>query len=137
MKSITPLILGLLVGAIIMYFAYPEMNPSISENGDAKVQEINGVYVYILSQPKKHYEVIDLLSEKNIIEMGQEIGNTLSDKSKNFFERIGDAIGQLKQDINFRERLELYVETAKSKSADVKGLIFSRSDLKEATKIKL
>jgi hypothetical protein len=132
----TLLILGVLIGAMAMYFAYPEINPSASETSDAKVQDVNGVYVYIMAQPKSDFEVIGLLSEKNIVEMGQDIGNTLSDKSKNFFQRIGDAIGQLKQDINFRERLELYVESAKTKNSDVKGLIFSRSDLKEATMIK-
>lgn len=129
-------------GAVIMYFAYPfiantEAQPLATvEINEAKVFDVGGVYIFIKSQPKAKKTVLGMLSQDKAIAVMENISDIANDDDKNFGDKVGDILSTAKENFNLQERIEKYVEVARKQYPDVEGLVFSRSDLKEAEVIK-
>lgn len=133
--------LAIICGAVIMYFAYPFITnteaPPITtiEINEAKVLDIGGVYIFIKAQPKAKKSVLGMLTQDKVAEVLDKLNNIATDND-NLLSKASDFFNTIKENVNLQERLEKYVKVAKEQYPDVQGLVFSRSDLKEAEVVK-
>ncbi len=136
--------IALIVGAVIMYFAYPLVNEINSnatplatvEVNEAKVIDVGGIYIFIKSQPKAKKSVLGTITQDKVIEILDKLNNITKDDSKDILSRASDFFNTVRENVNLQERIEKYVKAAKEQYPEVQGLVFSRSDLKEAEVIK-
>lgn len=119
-----------ILGGVLMYFGYPYLQEDsattteiIYNLEDAKVNKINGLYIYIEASPKdkESYKVIGNVEGDNIIEMTNSLGIG-KEKVGKVLENI---LNLAKDNINFHEQLSTITEKVKEHYPNAQGIIFS------------
>jgi hypothetical protein len=134
-------LIGLIFGAVIMFFLYPSLvsqepiQAPLSIN-DARALEVDGVLVFIKSEPKVKNLVLGSLTQDKVLALINKIDGIAHDNDKNFLEKMAGTFGEVWQNVNFHERIKKFIKAAKNDYPEVEGLVFNGSNLKEATVIK-
>lgn len=134
------ILIGVIIGTVIMFVSYPlikspqEIQAPVSIN-DAKALEVEGVLIFIKSEPKAKKIVLGTLTEDNAIEIINKIDGAASG-GKNGLEKIFGGLTEAWKNVNMQERIRKFISAAKSEYPEVQGLVFSGSNLKEAAVIK-
>jgi RNA polymerase subunit RPABC4/transcription elongation factor Spt4 len=115
------------IGAALMYVGYPYLQsdaaPIVYDKEIAKVNRIDGIYVYVESYPqdKSAYQVIGTAEGDNIVDMVGSLGIGK--------EKVGTVLENIlnmgKDNINFHEQLKVMVEKVKEQYPDAEGIIFT------------
>jgi RNA polymerase subunit RPABC4/transcription elongation factor Spt4 len=115
------------IGAALMYLGYPylqgETAPVVYDKEIAKVNRIDGIFVYVESYPqdKSAYKVIGTAEGDNIIDMVGSLGIGK--------EKVGAVLENIfnmgKENVNFHEQLEAMVKKVKEQYPDAEGIIFT------------
>ncbi|MBS1634916.1 MAG: hypothetical protein JST26_03270 [Bacteroidetes bacterium] len=137
--KILALIIGIALGGWGMYLYYPKLHikdPTRAAITDASVKSIDGVYIFIESDPQAGYESLGKISQDNMLETAGSLSDIAQDKDKNVVEKILDGANELRENLSFDKRLHAYVKTAKEKDNSVQGLLFSHAGLEEAEMIR-
>ncbi len=127
-SNLTSYILAFIVGAGIVYFGYPYLNPQqpTVQNysiGDAQVDQVNGLYVFLESKPVRStpYKVIDSFEDENLLEVASSVG---IGKEK-FGKVLENILTKGSQKLNFENQIDKITQAVKDKYPDAQAVIFS------------
>ncbi len=84
----------------------------------ANVSQINGLYVFIESQPQSNYDFLG--------EVANDFGDQMkeaTDKNKKFGERLLGALSTTVENLDFGSKLEMMIEKAKKEYPTANGII--------------
>jgi hypothetical protein len=112
MKSLWPFIL-------IVSLTACEMPPKPQE---ATVNNIRGLYVFVLSEPQVSYEVIGPV--KN--DIGKQLNESTSGKTK-AGKIIGGILGTAAKNVNFQQLMNNMIDLAKEQYPNAEGIIFDNN----------
>ncbi|MEQ8474787.1 MAG: hypothetical protein RIB54_01025 [Fulvivirga sp.] len=89
---------------------------------EAKVNNIRGLYVFILSEPQVGYEVIGQV--KN--DIGKQLNESTSGKTQ-AGKIIGGVLGTAAKNISFQQLMNNMIDLAKEQYPNAEGIIFDNN----------
>jgi hypothetical protein len=110
-------VIGILIGTFGTIIIKPKIETP--PPGEAKVDQYNGVYVFIRSNPKSDYDIITTV-ETNSLNRAVESASG----KKGFWKVLGNATESLLKDLSFENRINAITEEARKVYPDVQGLVF-------------
>lgn len=109
------LILPLL--AVILFTAC-DMSQPVDKQA-ARANKLNGLLIFVHSEPMAEYQVISRLEHDAITETLQQ------GKDKKFGQALGDMLNKTVENMNLREQLYKMTELAKKQAPQAEGLIIN------------
>jgi hypothetical protein len=123
-NTLLGLVLGLLLGFVAALFIGPALGLTESSGGNASTDQVNGLQIYVRSQPVGSYDLLGVEYADNLI---QRMGGN---KGKKFLEqlaRIGQGLGD---HANFEKIVNELAAVAQQSYPTANAVIFS-GDLRE------
>ena len=113
--------LGILIGTfgtlLVNYFS--PISSSKIEVSTGKAQQLDGIYLFIRSQPVERYVSLGTVTDNSVVRAAK---SGTGKKGLDIFKSIGKS---LINDISFENRLKSIIGEAKRSKENVQGLIFS------------
>ena len=121
------ILIGLIIGAMIMFFIYPSINPTKATTApivinDARALEVEGVLIFIKSEPKAPKTVLGILTQEKVIEIINKIDGIANDGHKTFVDKLVGGMSEVWENTNFQERIKTFIKAAKNKYPKVQGI---------------
>jgi hypothetical protein len=103
-----------------MYKQQPAQTPRIILSNEATVSSVQGLPVFINSEPVKKYSALGIPITLDAI---NGMINAENGKKK-VLDQVITAVGQMRQDLDFNEKLEKMVSKARGEHPDADAIIF-------------
>lgn len=97
-----------------------------AEKNEATVSQINGLHVFIYSQPQSAFRQLGIINGDYFGQMKEA-----TDSEKKFGRKLLDALTTTAENIDFKSKLEMMVKLAKDEYQDADGVIFE-SEMNQA-----
>lgn len=111
----------LILGAMAMYIGYPYIMDSKYAENDAKVSKINGLYVFIESEPicSDCYDVIGEMKGESVVDMANSVGIGKEKWTK----VVNNIFNKSREKLTLSEQLREMTELVKEKYSNANGII--------------